>query len=78
MKKTFILTGILLCATVLLSFSQQSPGKGKFINFTEGGVLVGNSQDENKAPFIFHSSLNYAFSRNLSAGLGVGAEFSVF
>ena len=75
MKKSFILTGILLCTTALLSFSQTVPEKGKFICLTEGGVLVGNSEEDNNAPFIFHSSLNYTFGKNLSAGIGVGAEF---
>ena len=75
MKKSFILTVVLLCTAVLLSFSQQAAEKGKFINFTEGGVLVGNSENDKKAPFIFHSSLNYVLYNNLSAGLGVGVEF---
>jgi len=75
MKKSVIITGILLYTTALLSFSQQPPGKGKFSNFTEGGVLIGNSQDEKKAPFVFHSSMNYGLSKNLSAGIGVGVEF---
>ena len=75
MKKSIIITGILLYAAVLLSFSQQSPNKGKFTNFTEGGVLIGNSQDEKKAPFIFHSSMNYELFKNFSAGLGLGVEF---
>jgi len=77
MKKSIILTSILLCTTALLSFSQQSPEKEKrkFTNFTEGGVLIGNSQDEKNAPFIFHSSMNYGLYKNLSAGVGVGVEF---
>jgi len=75
MKKRFILTGILLCTIVLLSFSQQVPGKGKLISYTEGGVLIGNSDNTKKAPFIFHSSLNYELYKNLSAGIGVGVEF---
>ena len=75
MKKSFILTGIFLYMSVLLSFSQQSPaGTGKFFNFTEGGVLIGNSQDDKSAPFIFHSSMNYRLYKNLSAGMGVGVE----
>ena len=75
MKKTLILTGIFLYTTVFLTFSQHPPGKGKFTNFTEAGVLVGNSFDEKKAPFIFHSSLNYGLFKNLSAGVGIGFEF---
>ena len=75
MKKSFILTGIFIYIATLLSFSQQSAEKGKFTNYTEGGVLVGNSQDEKKAPFVFHSSVNYGLYKNLSAGVGVGVEF---
>ena len=75
MKKTLIIASILLYTTVLPAFSQQPPGKGKFTNFTEAGVLFGNSLEENKAPFIFHSSLNYGLYKNLSAGIGVGLEF---
>ena len=75
MKKSFVLTGIILCITVVPSFSQQAAGKGKFINYTEGGMLIGNSENTKKSPFIFHTSLNYEFYKNLSAGVGVGVEF---
>jgi hypothetical protein len=75
MKKSFILTGIFLCTFVFTVFSQRASETGKLISFTQGGVLAGNSDNENSAPFIFHSSLNYAFHKNLSAGLGVGVEF---
>lgn len=75
MKKSFIFTGILLCTTTLLSFSQQPAEKGKLISWTEGGVLIGNSGNTKKAPFFFRSSLNYVLFKNFSAGLGVGAEF---
>jgi len=75
MKKSLILTGILLCNSILFSFSQQASGRGKFINYTEGGVLIGNSGNDKKAPFIFHSSMNYVLGKNISAGIGVGAEF---
>jgi len=75
MKKSLLLITILLFTTVLLSFSQQPPVKGKFYNLTEGGVLVGNSKDEKKAPFIFHSSMNYYFHNNISTGIGIGLEY---
>jgi len=75
MKKSLILLYVLLCTTVFLSYSQHPPGKGKLTSFTEGGVLAGNSQDDKNAPFIFHSSLNYGLNKNLSAGIGIGAEF---
>jgi hypothetical protein len=48
---------------------------GKLISFTQGGVLIGNSDNTNGAPFAINSSLNYALNRNISAGVGVGVEF---
>jgi hypothetical protein len=75
MKKTLILMGMLLCISVFTTFSQRPSEKGKWISYTEFGALVGNPDNENDAPFIFHSSLNYAFHKNLSAGLGLGVEF---
>jgi hypothetical protein len=48
---------------------------GRFISMTEGGVLAGNSDNENKTPFIFHSSVNYVIFDRLSVGLGAGIEF---
>ncbi|GHV57152.1 hypothetical protein FACS1894182_05280 [Bacteroidia bacterium] len=59
----------------IASFAQRPSETGKFISHTESGILAGNPSNENNAPFIFHSSLNYAFHKNLSAGLGVGVEF---
>ncbi|MDR3218325.1 MAG: porin family protein [Dysgonamonadaceae bacterium] len=75
MKKLLVLTGILLCSGVFSALAQRPSETGKLISFTEGGALVGNPDNENDAPFIFHSSLNYAFHKNLSAGLGLGVEF---
>jgi hypothetical protein len=48
---------------------------GKLISFTQGGVLAGNSDNANSAPFAVNTSLNYAINRNISAGVGVGVEF---
>jgi hypothetical protein len=76
MKKTLLLTGMFLTyATVFTTFSQRPFEKGDLISFTQAGVLAGNSENENNAPFIFNSSLNYVFCKNLSAGVGVGVEF---
>jgi hypothetical protein len=75
MKKTLLWVSIFLCTTVFVAFSQRPSETGKLISYTRGGVLAGNPDNENGAPFIFHSSLNYAFHKNLSAGLGVGVEF---
>ena len=75
MKNSIILTGIFLCTSVLFTFSQQNQEKGNFVGQMEGGALIGNSDDDNDAPFIFHSSLNYVLCKNLSAGIGTGVEF---
>jgi hypothetical protein len=75
MKKTLLLAGIFLCTAVFMAFSQRPSETGKLVSYTRGGVLAGNPDNEHDAPFIFHSSLNYAFHKNLSAGLGVGVEF---
>jgi hypothetical protein len=48
---------------------------GKLISFTQVGVLIGNSDNLNHAPFVINSSLNYAINRNISAGVGAGVEF---
>ena len=74
MKKSILLASV-LCFVTLVSFAQRPSETGKLISYTEGGVLKGNPNNENKAPFIFHSSLNYAFHKNLSGGVGIGAEF---
>lgn len=42
---------------------------------TEMGVLAGNSDNSQAAPFSFSSSLNYSLNSRLSAGLGIGFEF---
>ena len=74
MKKLILLASV-LCFVAFASFAQRPSETGKLISYTEGGALMGNPNNENKSPFIFHSSLNYAFHKNLSAGIGVGAEF---
>jgi hypothetical protein len=67
---------IAIASCIAVSTFAQRPSKtGKLISHTEGGMLRGNPDDENKAPFIFHSSLNYAFHKNISAGIGAGFEF---
>jgi hypothetical protein len=65
----------ILCVVAVSSFAQRPSKTGKLISYTEGGALCGNPDNENNAPFIFHSSLNYAFHKNLSAGTGAGLEF---
>ena len=41
----------------------------------EMGLLVGNSQNSQSAPFSFTGSVNYAATEQFSAGLGFGTEF---
>jgi hypothetical protein len=78
MKKTLFLSALLCWSAVYTAYSQDETADrktGRFTSFTEGGVLAGNSDNVNSTPFIFHSSLNYAFGKHLSAGLGAGVEF---
>ena len=42
---------------------------------TEMGLLLGNSQNSQSAPFSFSGSVNYVVTPNFSAGLGFGVEF---
>lgn len=42
---------------------------------TELGVLVGNSDNSQQAPFSVTASLNYALSTKFSVGAGLGLEF---
>jgi hypothetical protein len=51
----------------------QTPGK--WFNLTEAGILAGNPDNKQSTPFIFHSSLNYLFQKNISVGAGIGVEF---
>jgi hypothetical protein len=47
----------------------------KYFFRTEIGVLAGNSDNSQTAPFCFSTSLNYKINSNLSAGAGIGFEF---
>lgn len=42
---------------------------------TEIGVLAGNSENSQPAPFSFTGTVNYSFAPQFSAGIGIGAEF---
>lgn len=74
-KRLLLVT--VMSSVAVFAFAQrpEKTGKLKLISHTEVGMLRGNPDDENSAPFIFHSSLNCAFHRNLSAGIGAGLEF---
>lgn len=42
---------------------------------TEIGVLLGNSENSQSAPFSFTSSINYLIDPHFSVGVGLGLEF---
>lgn len=52
---------------------QQNPSKVFFR--VEAGVLAGNSDNSQNAPFSITGSVNYQLNPHFSAGLGLGAEF---
>ncbi len=53
----------------------NSPGaESPILVRTEIGVLIGNSENSQSAPFSFTSSVNYSIDPHLSVGLGVGIE----
>lgn len=56
------------------SFNGQSLNSS-FMLRTEIGVLAGNSDNSQSAPFSFSSALNYTFIPQLSVGAGIGLEF---
>ncbi|HPE76210.1 MAG TPA: hypothetical protein PLC80_08975 [Draconibacterium sp.] len=47
----------------------------RFFLHSELGVLAGNSENSQSAPFSFSASLNYSIIPKLSAGAGIGFEF---
>lgn len=58
-----------------LDDTEKSLSNSKFFYRAELGVLVGNSDNSQSAPFSMSASVNYHVNSKLSAGLGLGAEF---
>ncbi len=56
------------------NFEKQNSESPIFVR-TEIGVLIGNSENSQSAPFSLTSSVNYSIDKNFSVGAGVGAEF---
>ena len=54
---------------------EKNSSKSPIFIRTEIGVLVGNSENSQSAPFSLTSSVNYAIDKNFSIGAGVGVEF---
>ncbi|MDO4703000.1 hypothetical protein [Tannerella sp.] len=46
----------------------------RLFSLNELGILIGNADNELKAPFIFNTSLHFRLWRGLSAGAGTGIE----
>lgn len=59
----------------LSSAFQEGEKTSVFYARTEMGVLAGNSNNSQSAPFSLTGSLNYKIIPRLSAGLGFGIEF---
>jgi len=53
----------------------QLESNSKLFYRTELGVLVGNSDNSQEAPFSVTASVNYALSPKFSVGAGLGLEF---
>jgi hypothetical protein len=64
-----------------IDYSMEKPKKEEpevksdFSNHTQIGILKGNSDNSQVAPFILHSSLNYKVDNKIQIGLGSGVEF---
>lgn len=56
---------------LLEEYSSDSP----LFYRVEAGLLIGNSQNSQSAPFSFHASANYKFTDRFSLGAGFGTEF---
>ena len=56
-------------------FNEEAPKDVKWFFRTEMGVLAGNSDNSQSAPFSLSGSANYLVNQNLSVGLGFGVEF---
>jgi hypothetical protein len=58
-----------------LNQNEKSLSNSKLFYRTELGVLVGNSDNSQSAPFSISASANYLLFSKFSAGLGFGVEF---
>ena len=57
------------------SFHGNYANESKFFYRADLGVLVGNRDNSQSAPFSFTGSVNYQLQPKLSLGLGAGVEF---
>lgn len=54
---------------------EEAAPETRFFYRTEIGVLAGNADNSQAAPFSFTGSVNYSFDPKASLGLGLGVEF---
>ena len=59
----------------IVSLGEKISSVSPFFYRFEAGLLVGNSQNDQSAPFSLQGSANYEIVEHFSAGLGFGAEF---
>ena len=60
---------------VRIAEMDKVPRYSRFFYRTEMGVLAGNAQNSQSAPFSFTGTVNYSITSRFSAGVGVGVEF---
>ncbi len=53
----------------------SAPFHTGFFNLTEGGVLIGNRDNDFNAPSTFMNVSGWQFSNGLAAGVGLGVDF---
>ena len=54
---------------------KSTPIRTGYFNLTEFGVLAGNSNNSEKAPFTLMNVNNWQFANGFAAGIGVGVHF---
>lgn len=54
---------------------EEGRADSPFFLKTELGILIGNSNNNNSAPFSLSSAINYKVSPKFSTGVGLGLEF---
>ncbi len=74
--KVFIILLLFITATQAQDEKEQTSYSHKgYYNSTNFGLLVGSSNNENKAPFSFMMINGYGITDQFAVGLGIGSEF---
>lgn len=69
---------LLLIASVVIAQDEKDQNEYShqgYYNSTNFGLLVGSSNNENKAPFSFMMINGYGITNQFAVGLGIGSEF---